>query len=175
MRCSKKFSETFEIRLENITRNRRQKSGWFYSLHLQQLANIFLSHVAKSSMYLTLASSMRQRRKLNKRDFNIELFPLPSAPQSTARTNSNEFIEFQNPWIFTIFFTFLKIPFLKKVEAITVKLWDQSPEKFLSVIWNLDVGTSKIRNITFIFQNSEKIIQKRKKTMRKFIWILKNY
>ena len=38
-------------------------------------------------MCLTFAASMWQRHNLNKRDFYMELFSLPSTPQGTARTS----------------------------------------------------------------------------------------
>ena len=41
----------------------------------------------------------------------------------------------------------------KKINGITVKLLVQSLGIFLSVIWNLVRNTSRIRNVTFIFQN----------------------
>ena len=43
-------------------------------------------------MCLTLVTSKRQRRKFNKGDFSMELFPLPSAPQGTDEWQSLVYI-----------------------------------------------------------------------------------
>ena len=80
-------------------------------------------------------------------------------------------MSFQNLYEFSqFFFTFFKIPLLKKNWNYNRETIRQSPRKFLCVIWNLDtkINISKIRNVTFIFQNFQK-----QKKLKKFQWILK--
>ena len=77
--------------------------------------------------------------------------------------------------MFEIFFTFFKIPFLKKnwgynratVTSITRKILACDMKS-----WYKNV--CKIRNVTFIFQNFQNTFQKRKKNSKQLKWSLKN-
>ena len=91
----------------------------------------------------------------------------------------NEVLNFsQSIWILSIFFTFMKIPFLKKIEA--VQLLFQLPEKILCVIWNLVTKTYPIfitfRSFLEIFKHFFKNVKKNWKyshgfwKINKFIW-----
>ena len=83
---------------------------------------------------------------------------------------SNKFIDFsESLWIFSIFFTFMKISFLKKIEAITMQLLVRSPGTILCVIWNRVEKKFEIRNVTFIFLNSQKNVRKSNKIAKKFM------
>ena len=66
---------------------------------------------------------------------------------------------FQNPdEFFQFFYVYKNTVFEKKIEAVTVKLLVQLPEKFLCVIWKFVTKTQR-KFVTFTFKN----VQKRKK------------
>ena len=88
---------------------------------------------------------------------------------------SNEFIDFlESIWIFSFFFTFFKIPFLKKkINAITAQRSLNHPKN--SCVCDMESwykNISKIRNVALIFQIFRYI--KMFKKLKKLKWILKN-
>ena len=61
----------------------------------------------------------------------------------------NEFIDFSNAYeFFQFFFTFMKIPFLKKIHALTVGLLVQSSEILVRDMESYYKWMSKIRNVS---------------------------
>ena len=61
--------------------------------------------------------------------------------------------------IFFKFFTFFKIPFFPKIQAITVQLLVELLEKFLQVIWNLSTKTyPEFLTLRLFLKNFENVL-----------------